>query len=142
LECNKEYVKSRKTWKYGDLETAIERLQKYNLKQAAMLLKVSPNSLRFALKRRGLTIGRIRRIGKSTALRRRANAPYIPPASTFNITLDSDLAVRAFELKPERGCSWPYGDLDKGDFRFCGEPRQSGKSYCANCAKLAYLKAK
>ena len=35
-------------------------------------------------------------------------------------------------------CKWPIGDPVKNDFRFCNEPAQPGKSYCAHHQAIAY----
>lgn len=35
-------------------------------------------------------------------------------------------------------CSWPLGDPQSGDFRFCGEPVSSGRPYCEHHCEQAY----
>lgn len=35
-------------------------------------------------------------------------------------------------------CSWPIGDPKHLGFKFCGDKRAKGKSYCAEHVKLAY----
>jgi GcrA cell cycle regulator len=37
-------------------------------------------------------------------------------------------------------CCWPIGEPGKRDFRFCDDPSMAGKPYCAEHAKLAYVK--
>ena len=37
-------------------------------------------------------------------------------------------------------CRFPSGDPKKFDFRFCGKPAVTGKSYCLACCKIAYIK--
>jgi GcrA cell cycle regulator len=37
-------------------------------------------------------------------------------------------------------CCWPIGEPGTRDFRFCDAPSEPGKPYCAEHAKLAYVK--
>lgn len=37
-------------------------------------------------------------------------------------------------------CRFPSGDPKKFNFRFCGKPAVTGKSYCLACCKIAYIK--
>jgi GcrA cell cycle regulator len=37
-------------------------------------------------------------------------------------------------------CRFPSGDPKKSDFRFCGRPTVTGKSYCLACCNIAYIK--
>lgn len=36
-------------------------------------------------------------------------------------------------------CRWPIGDPKDADFHFCGKPAQTGKPYCPEHCKLAYI---
>jgi len=36
-------------------------------------------------------------------------------------------------------CLWPIGDPADADFRFCGEPAQAARPYCAEHCALAYV---
>lgn len=42
-------------------------------------------------------------------------------------------------LRPGQ-CCWPEGEPGKEDFRFCGEPAQPDKPYCAHHCERAYVK--
>ena len=37
-------------------------------------------------------------------------------------------------------CCWPDGEPGKEDFRFCGEPAEPEKPYCAHHCERAYVK--
>lgn len=130
VERNSEYH----SWKSGDLQTAIEMLKRKSLKQTALHLEVSPNSLRHALKRRRISVRALRRM-------RIGDAP-IPPVripEPGNPAIDPFVAMAVMEAKEPNGCSWPYGDLVEGDFYFCGKPRKSKSSYCPECAAKAHI---
>lgn len=36
-------------------------------------------------------------------------------------------------------CRWPIGDPKDADFHFCGKPAQTGKPYCPEHCKIAYI---
>ena len=38
-------------------------------------------------------------------------------------------------------CCWPEGEPGKEDFRFCGEPAEPEKPYCAHHCERAYVKS-
>ncbi len=38
-------------------------------------------------------------------------------------------------------CSWPEGEPDSEDLRFCGQPSVEGKPYCAGHCARAYVKS-
>jgi GcrA cell cycle regulator len=39
-------------------------------------------------------------------------------------------------------CCWPIGEPGTSNFRFCDDPSDPGKPYCAEHAKLAYVKVR
>jgi GcrA cell cycle regulator len=39
-------------------------------------------------------------------------------------------------------CCWPIGEPGTRSFRFCDDPSEPGKPYCAEHAKLAYVKVR
>ena len=39
-------------------------------------------------------------------------------------------------------CSWPIGHPGDKNFHFCDEPPMAGKPYCAQHAKMAYIRPK
>ena len=43
------------------------------------------------------------------------------------------------ELRPGM-CSWPDGEPGKKDFRFCGDPTEPDRPYCAHHCERAYVK--
>lgn len=44
------------------------------------------------------------------------------------------------QRRPAPSCCWPIGEPGKRDFHFCDDPSMPGKPYCADHAKLAYVK--
>jgi len=39
-------------------------------------------------------------------------------------------------------CCWPIGEPGTRSFRFCDDPAEAGKPYCADHARLAYVKVR
>lgn len=58
--------------------------------------------------------------------------PALEPISCERVTI--------MDLR-ESMCRWPLGDPGSPDFRFCGSRSNSGSSYCAYHAQLAYQPA-
>jgi len=132
-------VKHRAVWSDERLKQALQMLKKtQNMKLTAKEIGVTPDSLKRALRRRGLTmraaLGRMSQAKKITG----TDSIFAPSA---NLSDNSPfIAQAAFEAKPANGCSWPIGDLRMDDFRFCGAKRAKG-SYCLGCYERAYIPA-
>ena len=67
---------------------------------------------------------------------------YIPePEFSAPVVLDTGDMTTVATLKNNM-CKWPIGDPAREDFHFCGQPSaQTGKSYCAYHAHLAFQPA-
>lgn len=64
--------------------------------------------------------------------------PVIPePEAITALVLDSGDLTTVSTIKNNM-CKWPIGDPAKDDFHFCGQPVETGKSYCAYHARLAF----
>jgi len=63
-------------------------------------------------------------------------APVVP---TKKVIVLGD-PVSLLELT-EKLCKWPVGDPDSDKFRFCGNPSESGVSYCIDHQAIAYQPA-
>ena len=70
---------------------------------------------------------------KAEVKRQRLAKADKPPAP------DSDGTVTLLDLQPDQ-CRYPYGDA--GAFRFCGQPRRDGSSYCAKHHAICYTGGK
>lgn len=132
-------LKHRAVWNNERLKQALSTLKQTQcVKLTAKEIGVTPDSLKRALRRRGLTmraaLGRINQAKKTTG----TDTIFAPSA---NLSDNSPfIAQAAFEAKPANGCSWPIGDLMMDDFRFCGAKRAKG-SYCLECYERAYMPA-
>lgn len=137
---NTQPVKLRTVWNNERLREALTSLKTTkNIKETAKQLGVPTTNLSRALRRRGFviraTVARMKIDCGSHKARTAIWGPnqFISDEAPFN-------AQAAFEAKPINGCSWPIGDLAKGDFRFCGAKRAKG-SYCGACHERAHLSA-
>lgn len=67
---------------------------------------------------------------------------FLPePEFSAPVILDTGDMTTVATLKNNM-CKWPIGDPARDDFHFCGQPStQSGKSYCAYHAHLAFQPA-
>jgi len=72
-------------------------------------------------------VGKVHRLG----LPKRGSPIRQKPRPAEIISLDA--------LRPGM-CCWPDGEPGAEDFRFCGEPAQSDKPYCAHHCERAYVK--
>lgn len=72
--------------------------------------------------------------------------PTLPPATA--LPRPTPVAVPRLQPAPIRSygrvitCCWPIGEPGTRAFRFCDEPSEPGKPYCADHAKLAYVKVR
>lgn len=132
---------TRKSWDEAILRQALITLKTQNLRGTAATLGVTHHALRHALSREGVSV----RAYRSIVAKKKRVAHHGAKATTFaGPSLGANrpfLAMTAFEERPANGCSWPIGDLEGDEFRFCGKPRASRRSYCLACAKLAYVGA-
>lgn len=64
--------------------------------------------------------------------------PYAPPPPRV---FDQAKFVTFEDLEPHH-CHWPVGDPATPELRFCGEKKVIGLSYCAECARHAYVPPK
>jgi hypothetical protein len=128
----------RKTWLRLDIAQALKDLETASLEVVAKQIGVSRNSLRFAINRAGIDLRAYRSFKARERDKRRfpksASQSFLAPneAKPF-------VAMEAIEAKPDNGCSWPIGDLESGEFSFCGQPRLFKKAYCAACMGKAYV---
>lgn len=82
---------------------------------------------------------RLRRIiarraaGGATALAEAIDVPETSPSDAEIIPIDC--RVTFLELD-SRHCRWPIGEVGTTDFRFCGQRRLEGSSYCASHIRL------
>jgi GcrA cell cycle regulator len=76
--------------------------------------------------------------------RREAIAPPVPPPPART----TPVAVPRPQPAPIRPygrvitCCWPIGEPGTRSFRFCDDPSEPGKPYCADHARLAYVKVR
>lgn len=110
---------------------ALELLEKHDIKQASELLGTSPTSLRLALYRKGISVFQYRRHFKRPRRVQGERAAFVQPSE-----MRPFVAMAAMEADTG-GCRWPYGDLDKDNFRYCGRDLAS-KSWCAYHQKKVY----
>lgn len=68
---------------------------------------------------------------KSTAKTSTKNASKTVSKPKSNKTTLMDLKLTS--------CRWPIGDPKDADFHFCGKPAQTGKPYCPEHCKIAYI---
>lgn len=129
-------VKQRVNWSEERLKQALLSLkQTCSMKTTAKELNLTTESLKRALSRRGYSMrGKLSRGFKRDNAK--ARSIYI---SHSNLNPESPfIAQAAFENKPINGCSWPIGDLNEGNFKFCGLKRANG-SYCHKHYNRAYV---
>lgn len=66
---------------------------------------------------------------KAAAKTTKSSKTSVPPTKTV---------VKLMDLKLT-SCRWPIGDPKDPDFHFCGKTTQTGKSYCPEHCKMAYI---
>ena len=80
---------------------------------------------------RNAVIGKANRLGLSHA-RAAKEAPAAAAAEAPRAA-----PMNSLELN-ERMCRWPIGHPGEPEFHFCGNPRLTGRPYCAEHCSLAY----
>ncbi|MBN8871745.1 MAG: GcrA cell cycle regulator [Rhodospirillales bacterium] len=86
-----------------------------------------------------------------------STAVAAPPAAAAPLSVATAVASRPVSVAappprvhvvPQRPyarvvtCCWPLGEPGTRSFRFCDDPSEPGKPYCAEHAKLAYVKVR
>lgn len=112
----------KQIWSDELVKKAVKILKNHGPFNAAQMLGVKYHSMRMALSRRGIRLKQFRkyqhkrghRTGAFTAPDG-ANRPFV--------------AMDAMEAD-KGGCRFPLGDLDSGDYRFCGAEKAG--SYCSH----------
>lgn len=113
------------------MDNALEMLKVHKPSFVAHELGVKYETLRKALGRRGIKLSDYAPKPKGrTAPRRAFIAPSENPERAFH-------AMAAFENDPG-GCRYPIGDLDKGNFRFCGR-EANNKTYCPSHHEATHI---
>lgn len=130
----------RKTWLQLDIAQALSDLERLSLRAVADKIGVSQNALRFAIDRAGIDLHAYR---SAKAKERAKLGPRFKGQIKRSFLSPNEakpfVAMDAIEAKPDDGCSWPIGDLEEGEFSFCGQPRLFKKAYCAACMSKAYV---
>ena len=114
----------------------------------AYSIRVTRNMICGIVHRLGLEQGRPDKRGKTKNVnvpeRKFFGMDRVPRAKPMifrDIQLDDyDATVRGVrrgQLEHDQ-CSWPYGDPKQDDFRYCGEKRLLGRSYCTHHLTRAY----
>lgn len=72
-----------------------------------------------------------------------ADKPVVEPETDEEIVPEKPKEIKTtnvslMELKLT-SCRWPIGDPKDPDFHFCGNQTQTGKSYCPDHCKMAYI---
>lgn len=63
--------------------------------------------------------------------------PNKEPAPPVDLSIKPKL-VTWDELEWD-SCRWPFGDPQSDEFRFCGDTKLEGRSYCAGHCRMAYI---
>jgi len=115
-------IDRRPKWDDALVDTALAMLKHDEPAFVAKKLNVPYHGMRKALSRRGYQLRQFLR--KRPKGHRGRLSAFVKPSDT-NRAFE---AMKAMENDPG-GCRFPIGDLDKGNFRFCGSDPETG-SYC------------
>ncbi len=88
-----------------------------------------------------ITAERAKALAQYTAAEARTNAEASHP-STEHVTIlvrKEDGKLYANPALTNRSCRWPIGNPRTPEFRFCGQPKISGLSYCPAHLAVAYV---
>ena len=127
-EEKKVYIK----WSPEKVAEALRLLEMHSPKRVGEIMGVAADSVRLALRRKGVTIKAFRRDAKKNKKFRRKNAFVKPSGGCRPLA-----AMRTIEADTG-GCRWPIGDLDTDSLRFCCHEKARG-SFCKAHAPIAYV---
>ena len=66
--------------------------------------------------------------------------PTARPVAATSMLIQPPRPAEPVYRRPPTACCWPIGEPRKPDFRFCGDPSLSGKPYCLEHAKIAFVR--
>jgi GcrA cell cycle regulator len=89
---------------------------------------------------RNSVIGRSHRLGlqKRPSPPPPRSMPKLPPAETEAEAPTVPKTPEGVTFLRNRGCWWPYGELDEKAELFCGRPKREGTPWCSTHYKKAY----
>ena len=65
--------------------------------------------------------------------------PVMRPTAATSMLLPPPRPAKPVYQLPSTACCWPIGEPRKPGFHFCGDPSLSGKPYCSEHAKVAFV---
>ncbi len=114
-----------KRWNNRAINETLQLLSQFSLSETAIKLGVSYQSLLKALRRNQISPRKIASLTYKNTRQNRRSRGFIAP----NQVALSDFTISKITDKEPDRCSWPMGDIERGDLHFCNAPCVKG-NYC------------